>query len=114
MLRIKTIIYILFVLIALEGIGSCTKENNMSPPIHYSNRVAQDFTYRKGKWYSISDGAGYGFTVSPLLDTIWFVSDSIAGWTHSVPTDLHAYSFRKTYLKDFYHLKLRLLLLNFF
>ncbi|MCW3128215.1 MAG: hypothetical protein JWO03_3873 [Bacteroidetes bacterium] len=69
------------------------------PQIQYRNRVAQDLSYRLGKWYSISDGAGYGFTESPLLDTIWFISDTLAGWSHFVPHDPHAYAFRKTYFQ---------------
>ena len=110
MLQIKTLFFLFMIIALLAQVGSCTKDHtdiniiHQDTTIHYQNRVAQDFNYRKGKWYSISDGAGYSFTISPLLDTIWFVSDSMAGWTHFVPTDVHAYSFRKTYFKDFYHL----------
>ena len=106
----KTILFLLLIIALLAQVGSCTKDYanlniiHQDTTIHYQNRVAQDSNYRKGKWYSISDGAGYGFTVSPLLDTIWFISDSLAGWTHTVPSNVHAYSFRKTYFKDNYHI----------
>jgi len=76
---------------------SCKKDHGRTtPPIVYADRVAQDSAYRIGKWYSVSNGAGYNFTSNPLLDTIWFISDSMAGWTGFGG---NPYVFRPTFFK---------------
>jgi hypothetical protein len=101
---IKSTVTFLLVLSLLAILSSCTKDKaEMAPvpPVRYIDRVAQDLNYRLGKWYSISDGAGYGFTRSPLLDTICFISDSIAGWTGFGG---QPYSYFKTYFKDPFHI----------
>ena len=54
-----------------------------------------------GKWYSVSNGAGFNFTSNPLLDTIWFISDSLAGWTCYGGSP---YVFRVTYFNGPYQI----------
>jgi hypothetical protein len=65
--------------------------------------VAQDSAYRKGKWYSISNGQGFNFNTNRLLDTIWFISDSLAGWNYNTNTP-NVYVIRKTYFSDYFHI----------
>jgi hypothetical protein len=38
-----------------------------------------------------------------LLDTIWFISDSLAGWNFN-PNIPSAYELRKTYFPDYLHI----------
>jgi hypothetical protein len=49
-----------------------------------------------GKWYSISDTIGDSkLGINSLLDTIWFINDTLAGWTGFGG---NPYSFFKTYI----------------
>ena len=97
--------FIVFFAIALYGV-SCTKDKTASNTnaFFWSNRLAQDSAFRMGKWYSISDGVGFNFSNSPLLDTIWFLPGSIAGWSHFVPYNPYAFAFRTTFFPDNYHI----------
>lgn len=77
----------------------CKKEKPNNQQVVYVDRIAQDLNYRLGKWYSVSNGAGYGMTYNPLLDTIWFVSDSGAEW---IGYGLSSYTYRTTYFTSPY------------
>ena len=94
MAPIKYFICGLFGTIFLLNIIACGKKNPELVTIHYIDRVAQDSSFRLGKWCSVSDGAGFHFTSNPLLDTIWFVGDSLAGWSN---WGVSPYLFRPTY-----------------
>ena len=86
-------IKLLVVGILFIGALSCHK-----PPPLYQNRVAQDPSYRMGKWYSVSDTTNDSkLEVNSLLDTIWFINDTLAGWTGFIPNQPHNYSFWTTY-----------------
>ena len=99
---IKRLIKVLLPIIFLTQTISCTKNSTQNGnPIKYADRVAQDSSYRKGKWYSISNGAGYNFTINPLTDTVWFISDSVAGWTNCGG---NPYLFCTTYFNGPYYL----------
>jgi|GEM_PF-3011304 hypothetical protein len=80
---------------------SCGKKEQPSAPIPLIDSVAQDPAFRLGKWYSISNGAGFNFVTNPLLDTIWFISDSFAGWTNYGG---NPYVFRTTYFNGLYYI----------
>ena len=87
------LLVISFMLVALF---SCHK-----PQTVYQNRVAQDASYRMGKWYSVSDTMGdASIGVNSLLDTIWFINDTLAGYTGFVPYQPRVYVFWKTYFSD--------------
>jgi hypothetical protein len=72
---------------------SCHK-NNTPKPVQYLDRVAQDTAYRFGKWYSVTPWTNQYY--SPYLDTIWFINDTLAGWTGFVLDSPNAYAFRKS------------------
>jgi hypothetical protein len=116
MMPIKSLFSLLIALCTLMQIASCTKEVTSTPLVKpkpivqpvkpkkpYFNRLAQDSNYRKGKWYSVSDGAGYGFSTDPLLDTIWFISDSLAGWTGFAKCN-NCYTYMQTYFPYTYQI----------
>jgi len=64
------------------------------------NRFAYDPSFRLGKWYSISDTTGDSqMGINSLLDTIWFINDTLAGWTGFIPYQPHEYAFFKTYIE---------------
>jgi hypothetical protein len=98
---IKFLFVSLFVLVLLGHFFSCAKKDSPSVPKPLADSVAQDFSYRTGKWYSVSNGAGFNFSTNPLLDTIWFVSDSVAGWS---AFGGHPYVFWPTYFSDAFHI----------
>ena len=83
----------LFCLLVL-GLYSCHKSPQY---IGTQNRFAYDPSYRIGKWYSISDVGITLPTYNARLDTIWFINDTLAGWT-GFRSDQHQYVFWKTYL----------------
>ena len=101
MKSIKKIFTGLFVFALLLQMFSCGKKETGPSVVPLQDSVAQDLSYRLGKWYSISNGAGYNFTTNPLLDTIWFISDSTAGWTNYGG---NPYVFRTTYFNGPYEL----------
>jgi hypothetical protein len=94
---IIAIILCVFIIAAI----SC-KKKEQNKPIVYADRIVQDSAYRIGKWYSIMPWTNQ--SVSPYLDTIWFINDTLAGWSAFVPDSPYAYSFRKTYFPDIYHI----------
>jgi hypothetical protein len=95
MQAIKYIFARLLILIFLSHLLSCGKKEQRTS---YADIVAQDPSYRMGKWRSVSNGAGFNFTTNPLLDTIWFISDSLAGWSFGG----RPYLFRATYFSGIY------------
>jgi hypothetical protein len=106
MLIIKKFASMLLIAICIL-LSSCYKDKSTDTKSQtkYINRLAQEPDFRIGKWYSISDGKGFGFTRSPLLDTIWFISDSIAGWTGRSPNpNSNEYVFTKTFFPDVSHI----------
>jgi hypothetical protein len=96
---IKYTIGCLLALAFLSHIISCGKQGGYASA--YTDRVAQDPSYRIGKWYSVSNGAGFNFSTNPLLDTIWFTSDSLAGWS---AFGGNPYVFWPTYFSDPNHI----------
>ena len=86
----------LFCLLVL-GLYSCHKSPQY---IGTQNRFAYDPSYRIGKWYSISDTTGDSkLGVNSLRDTIWFINDTLAGWTgFKSGSQQYDYAFWKTYL----------------
>jgi hypothetical protein len=89
-------------LILLIGLISCKHDKGYP---NTQSQFAYDPNYRIGKWYSISD---VGITLpsyNARLDTVWFISDTLAGWT-GFKTDQHQYVFWKTYIdpKSIYNL----------
>lgn len=68
-------------------------------PVRYRNRIAEDLNYRIGKWYSVSNDTIH----FSKLDTIWFINDTMAGWT-GFAADPHQFVFRKTYFVNTYYL----------
>ena len=112
MQRIKVHLMIVLSLLLIICIESCSKkepviikqpDTNTVVEHFWRNRGAQDFSYRKGKWYSITDGTSLGIT-NTLLDSIWFLTDSFGGWTGFVDYNPHAFAFRKTYFKGDYYI----------
>ncbi len=91
---IKSIVSFLLAFIFLSQIVSCGRKESSPVPTPLIDSVAQDPSFRMGKWYSVSNGAGFNFTTNPLLDTIWFINDTLAGWTN---TGGNPYVFCKTY-----------------
>jgi hypothetical protein len=70
----------LLALVFLLHIVSCGKQGGYTSA--YVDKVAQDPSYRMGKWYSVTDsGSIPGYNHNTRLDTIWFISDSLAGWS---------------------------------
>jgi hypothetical protein len=100
MYHIKNIVITLAICIFLVLAMSCKKKGQGT--ITYQNRVAQDPSYRMGKWYSIMPWTNQG--ANPNLDTIWFINDTLAGWSTFVPGNLYAYAYYKTYFPDLYHI----------
>ncbi len=94
-IKIKNTIILLF----LFFIISCKKNFPTKINIQYEDRVAQDTNYRKGKWYSTMPWTNQA--INPDLDTIWFINDSLAGWTGQGG---NPYVFWKTYFPDPYHI----------
>ena len=97
----KSIVGWLLVLFLLSNVISCSRKESLPAPTPLVESVAQDPSFRMGKWYSVSNGAGFNFTTNPLLDTIWFISDSIAGWS---AFGGNPYVFWPTYFPDPYHI----------
>ena len=81
------IVGFLFVLVS----GSCHREN---PYPNLQTQFVKDLGFRLGKWYSITDSGTTSQTHNTSLDTIWFVNDTLAGWTGFGG---HPYVFYKTY-----------------
>ena len=97
----KSIVGWLLVLFLLSNVISCSRKESLPAPTPLVDSVAQDPSFRMGKWYSVSNGAGFNFTTNPLLDTIWFISDSLAGWTNYGG---NPYVFRTTYFNGPYYI----------
>lgn len=86
----------------MAGLAACHHDKTYPDT---QNRFAYDPNYRIGKWYSVSD---VGMTLSSYnarLDTIWFINDSLAGWT-GFKSNQHEYVYWKTYVdpKSIYNL----------
>lgn len=75
-----------------------SKQNNTI----YPYPMTQIPGYRIGKWYSVTPWTNQ--TISPYLDTIWFINDTLAGWTGTVLDSPNVYTFRKTYFPDPVHI----------
>ena len=99
--RIRNTGFCLILFGFFSHIISCGKKDSSPAPTPLIDSVAQDASYRIGKWYSVSNGAGYNFSSNPLLDTIWFTSDTTAGWTDFGG---NPWLFRPTYFLDPYHI----------
>ncbi len=78
----------------LIALGSC-KHDKTYP--NTQSQFAYDPNYRIGKWYSITDSGTTSQTHNTNLDTIWFINDSLAGWTGFLANP-HQYVFWKTYI----------------
>jgi hypothetical protein len=90
----------LCVLFFLTCIVSCKRGSESTK---YLDRVAQDEGYRLGKWYSVSDTSGDAVRqINSLLDTIWFINDTLAGWTGFGGGN--PYLYRTTYFPDPFHI----------
>ncbi len=92
------VINIMLVSLLLAGAIGCHK------PKKYQNRVAEDLNYRLGKWYSVTDSGTVGTNHNTSLDTIWFLSDSMAGWTGFVLHQPTVYKYMPTYFSDPLHI----------
>ncbi len=57
--------------------------------------------YRIGKW-CVTPWVDQ--TINQYSDTIWFINDTLAGWTGFVLDSPNAYAFRKTYFTDPLHI----------
>jgi hypothetical protein len=76
----KTVLTGVTLIIAIICIEACNKDKtSQTQQVTYLNRVLQDSAYRLGKWVSINDSAVIPY--GSVEDTIWFVSDSIAGYS---------------------------------
>jgi hypothetical protein len=58
-------------------------------------QFAENPGFRIGKWYSVTDSGTTSQSRNTNLDTIWFISDTLAGWTGFGG---NPYSFFKTYV----------------
>ena len=98
MKRIKIVIVgYIFVI----GLSSCRHEATYP---NIQSKFAYDQNFRLGKWYSITDSGTTSQTHNTSLDTIWFVNDTLAGWTQFA--NANPYVFLKTYIdtKSVYNL----------
>jgi hypothetical protein len=91
---------------------SCTKDkaikedpkviNTVVPhSFFWEDRIVQDTAFRFGKWRSVTPLTNQ--STNPNLDTIWFINDTLAGWTGFV-SNSNAYLFSRTYFPDMYHI----------
>lgn len=87
-------IIIAFLMLGLVVIEACHHDEVKQYP-NKQNEFAYDPNYRYGKWYSISDVGMTLPTYNARLDTIWFINDTLAGWTGFGG---HPYVFWKTYI----------------
>lgn len=105
MIRIKNSIVIIATILFSIFFSSCHKEEKKEQQKKYINRIAEDLQYRLGKWYCVTDmQKEYNMTRNSFLDTVWFISDSVAGWTGFSPDGSNNYEYRKTYFRDYFHL----------
>jgi len=58
-------------------------------------QFAEDPSFRLGKWYSVTDSGTTVLSNNTNLDTIWFINDTLAGWTDCGG---NPYAFFKTYV----------------
>ncbi len=66
----------------------------------FRNRVSQDPLYRNGKWVSARNPATSPY--GTLQDTLWFVDDTLSGYSnHGLPYEYRKFRF-ETYYITFY------------
>ena len=95
--RIKNFAIAIAVSTFLIQATSCKKKEQAALP--YEDRVAQDPSYRIGKWHAILPQA-----LNQYSDTIWFVNDTLTGWFGLVADSPTVYAFYKTYFPDPNHI----------
>jgi hypothetical protein len=79
-------------IIGLLVLSSCHREQTY---FDTQTQFAEDLNYRLGKWYSVTDSGTTSQSRNTNLDTIWFINDTLAGWTGFGG---NPYSFFKTYI----------------
>ncbi len=96
----KRIRIIVMTLIVIFGLAACHHEKGYT---NTQSRFVYDNSFRLGKWYSITDSGTTSQTHNTSLDTIWFINDTLAGWTGFGG---NPYSYFKTYIdpKSIYNL----------
>ena len=99
---LKYVACVLIVFVSLLHILSCSRQESTPAPIPLADSVAQNPSYRLGTWYSVTDsGSVPGYNHNTKLDTIWFINDSIAGWSGFGG---NPYVYWPTYFSDPYHI----------
>jgi hypothetical protein len=99
-------ISLLIIVLAVTLWFSACHHDNQPTYLNTQTQFADDLNFRLGKWYSITDSGTTSASNNTALDTIWFINDTLAGWTGFVPYQPNVYAFFKTYIDptSIYHI----------